>query len=549
MRCSATSISHGRYPDSKLPFESFTPQSLTDSADLPQMEVTHFDCDGPSLPSLPEDILILVLDYLEAWDVIRCQMVSRAWRLAFSNSDFLKHVLKKYPRAREMRRLTATETETNWAAIFSPIAARYYHMSQGCAKNIIKHKLQPLEQYGYWFPVGQWDYHESQPGGRLYHENAATHLTRLGNKPYLFRATLWSYDDGLLACAVSKTVGNVEDHRHVLSVVDIDGGEQYPVPFSISGKIIRNIALRNHALVVEWAVKEPYHDLNDNEKVHLHFATCYDVRPLRKGWHVVFRNEWKMHFLGLPLNSRDRFFSTHNGTHYAVYFWQPNRSMYTGDEDMPIEALFVWDISTPCPYLPSTDPAGKLLPSENKRPRRLARFSFRELDFIGVRQHANIALMSLHLDSESYSLTIKENTHHDVTGYFDPAERLMHPITTTFVFHGEGPTLLREWYGDLPPYRGHCSMDSAEIENMERWFVPIMDVHDADAHVRFSLVETCFTGQTMLNKIVLRVKSLDQWCTVDDAIVKEVACMGRIAGDERWVIGQNGQMEIVVVKF
>ena len=76
-----------------------------------------------------------------------------------------------------------------------------------------------------------------------------------------------------------------------------------------------------------------------------------------------------------------------------------------------------------------------------------------------------------------------------------------------------------------------------------------MDVYDELAHVRWSLIETCFTGASAQNRVMLRVKVMDEWVTVSDEVVDEVGGMGRIAGDERWVIGQNRSMELVIAKF
>ncbi|KAL2426594.1 hypothetical protein ABEF95_010385 [Exophiala dermatitidis] len=390
------------------------------------------------------------------------------------------------------------------------------------------------------------------------------HLSRIGSKPFLFRPTLWSYDDGLLVYApVQGAKDGYTAFPHILALLDVETGEKYPVPFDIRGKIIRNLRLKDRTLIVEWAEKDPFHNLNAMEQVNRHFANCFDVCPGEDGaWTVAWRSEWKMHFLGLPPNYHDRFFSTHNSTHYAVYFWQPNRSMYTGDEEMPIESLSVWDITACSPYQPSADPSGKSRPPDQEGPHIVSRFSFTDMDFLGIRQHANVALMSLHLDSESLSLTVRENAAVAGQGYFDPAERLWCAKTTTFPFLGQGPRLYREWDGNLPPYRGHCSMGTADVEESERWFLPIMDVLDADAGVRLSLVETCLSGQSILNQLVVRIKTegageetegdntAEAKCVaLEGRLTKEVGPMGRIAGDERWIIGQNERMEIVVLKF
>ena len=113
-------------------------------------------------------------------------------------------------------------------------------------------------------------------------------------------------------------------------------------------------------------------------------------------------------------------------------------------------------------------------------------------------------------------------------------------------------------------------MESASLEDgeVESWFVPIMDVVDDKTDVRISLVETCFTGLAMENRLMVRVRV--PWVNnryhqrandddddgkgafvvlKDDMAMREVSAMGRIAGDERWIIGQNERMELVVLRF
>jgi hypothetical protein len=115
---------------------------------------------------------------------------------------------------------------------------------------------------------------------------------------------------------------------------------------------------------------------------------------------MTFRNEWKIHFLGMPLNSRDRFFSCHTATHYALYLWQPNRSAW--GEDEPIEGLKIWDISSPSSYRPSEDPTGKSrLRGSIEGPRVIRHLSFADLDFYKIRQRATPVLRSLELDENS----------------------------------------------------------------------------------------------------------------------------------------------------
>ena len=56
-------------------------------------------------------------------------------------------------------------------------------------------------------------------------------------------------------------------------------------------KIVRRIRLKEGVLVVEWCEHEPYNQLNENEMVHRHFATAYDVGEGDSAqWSVTFRS-------------------------------------------------------------------------------------------------------------------------------------------------------------------------------------------------------------------------------------------------------------------
>lgn len=432
-----------------------------------------------SIPDLPEDVFLLILDNIDLWDVCRFRRVSRAWKEAFEKEEYLSIMLHKYPRAREVQYRTQQSLTRD---IFDKVASRYYHLAIGKTRSVEKYKLCASEQFSHWFPIAPWEYHESQPGGRLYYENA-THISRLGGKPFLFRPTFWSYDDGLVVFAPgsrdtipSNGKRQADNTNSELMLLDIDDRSFHAVPFDVDNKIIRNFRLKDRTLVIEWAEKLPFHALNETEQVHRHFATCFDVHSDHRdgdhgecrSWVVTMRNEFKIHFLGLPLTHRDRFFSTHNAYHYAIYFWQPNRSMYTGDEERPIESLFVWDMSNPSPYLPSADPTGKHS-GDNGGPQIIERLVLGQLDWFGIRQHSDVSLMSLHLDSSTSSLTIRENVCIAGQGYFDPAERLSCAKTTTLLFQGQGPYLYREWDGNLPPYRGQCSMVSSFLSSSREW--------------------------------------------------------------------------------
>jgi hypothetical protein len=535
------------------------------------------------LPDLPEDVFLLIIDNLEAWDFVRSRKVSKSWRKAFSEPEYLRVMLKKYPWVREVRSLLTTgafnnparASEVDWRGIFDEIAARYFHLTHGKARSVSHYKSAVPEhvRLTHWLPVSPWEYHESQPGGRLYHRSPLTpyesHPSRPGERAYLFRPSFWSYEDGLLVYCPPRQPEFKWDARKNITVpvhtalflVDLETETEYPVPFDLRKRVIRNFRLKHRTLIVEWAEDTSYHALNDLERVHRHYASCYNIErdpsdTSMRQWTIKFRCEFKIHFLGLPLNSRDRFFSVHTRTHYLIYFWQPNRSMYTGDEELPIETLYVWDMSHPSKYLPSLDPAGRNKPDppssaeEPCGPFLVSRFSYRDLDHFGIRQHSAISLMSFALDSHAGTITVRENVCIAGQGYFDPAERLWCARTTSFPFNAHGPHLRREWDGNLPPYRGNGSMETADVLEAEKWFLGIMDVVDQVANVRFSLVETVFTGQFVENKKLVRIECLDKRpMALEEEFAKEICHMGRIGGDERFLVGQNSSQEVVVLKF
>ncbi|KAK4236906.1 hypothetical protein C8A03DRAFT_35178 [Achaetomium macrosporum] len=428
------------------------------------------------IAELPQDLFLLVISYLSPRTCVRCRAVSRRWHAAFT-SELVSQLLLRwnFPRCREIRLgaaaaasiplLSATlprnvkaelvdvaQHQRDWSLTFAEVARRYFHLGQ--AQPRVVEKLETAVKS-----------EENGSGVSFWGVAPWNRFLRLNNQTSSFHYPdpVWWYsqEDGVLVYPAAVDTGHAVpsssyDDGHVYHIVDLSTGQRVPVPFDVRSKHIRRVRLAQGVLIFEWAEELPYHQLNTREVVHRHFVTAFDAIRKPSGvasgqrWTIEFRSEWKLHFLGLPLNFSDRFFSAHTATHYAVYFWQPNRSLY---QDDPIEQLAVWDISSPSPYRPSQDPRGQERPiqsstltlptglwsghnnnpevgrlnapegsgSDSEGPRKaslvtatagpqvIRRMAWRELDFYGLRQRATPQLRCLALDDRN--LYVIEEEH------------------------------------------------------------------------------------------------------------------------------------------
>ena len=419
------------------------------------------------ITELPHDIFMLILWYLSPRTCITCRAVSRQWHVTFTEDSLCRLLLRwNYPRCREsllsaaaaaaavspsalagapnnlrveLEVLARRESSGTWATVFANVARRYHYMR--AARPRLTEKIALAREPFVFRGVATW--------------NRFLRLDdRTANFHYPDPHWTYSQEDGLLV--FPDAAAEADETGEVYRALDLATGERVPVPFDVRGKYIRRVRLAQGVLIFEFSEAQPYHQLNDREVVHRHFVAAFDVVRLPAGasssssfgqswtWTVRFRSEWKLHFLGLPINRSDRFFSAHTATHYAVYFWQPNRSLY---QDDPIEQLAVWDISSPSPYRPSEDPTGdsrprtespppgpsglwhglnggqaetsssaEHTPARRKSPLRkpeislgsamagpqvIRRMAWRELDFYGLRQRATPQLRNLALDERN----------------------------------------------------------------------------------------------------------------------------------------------------
>ncbi|KAL5365377.1 hypothetical protein BJX96DRAFT_12204 [Aspergillus floccosus] len=492
---------------------------------------------------LPREIFWMILRRLEPEDIVCCRRVSRSWNEAFSSPANLVPLLAEFfPFAKEVRELQDGDgtniAEANGESdltreVFDQLALRYHHLCRGKPKSVQKYKL--CDDFGVsgereWFQVQPW-------------ENHASHLMQ--RVDWSFSESFWTYEDGLVVFPSAD--------YSCLVLLDLDTDRKFMVPFLIGGKVIRRLRLQKRVLVVEWAEPKAFHWLNDSDGVHRHFASSFDVNKTSDGWSVTFRNEWKIMFLGHPLSERDRFYSTHSETHYAIYIWQPNRSLYTADDDAPIESLSVWDISKPSDYRPSLDPTGRLRSDDGDNgPSIVSRFGFRELGFYSVRQRGLPAVQCLNISDDNLAIDIVENV---CTGPVDrlvgPAEWISQVQITSIPIVGNGPTWRRLVQSNLPPYRGSNSLQTKPLTFSacdEPWYAIISETVDKEAKVGFCLHLSPITWPFDL-KMFLTIRTPSSEKTLKHEEIFELTSKGTVHGTERYLVGENANRELVIYRF
>lgn len=528
-------------------------------------------CAAGDVAHLPNDVFLLVISYLSFEDCIVCRRVSRAWLAAFSSDDVSWYLMKwHFPRSREMRTTTLSARRRDWAAIFADVARRYHHLQ--VAKPRVTEKLDVMAET----PLNR-SFRPVEPWNRFLRWNENTAI-------FQYRDPTWCLDDGLLICL---------DVEGRCIAYDLETRQRVIVPFDLSDKTVRRMRLAHFVLIVEWCEREPYHQLNDRETVHRHFATAFDVQRWTSrssstspkfsvvrsdsgsnACTITFRSEWKIHFLGLPVNRHDRFFSVHNSTYYALYLWQPNRSPW-GEEE-PLEQLIVWNISFPSSYRPSLDPTGAHKPDADLGPRVTQRLTWRELDFYGLRQRHTPAIRELLLDDSN--VYIHEEEHRWLSGghsSFSPPRH--HLVRCTGIPMSIGPRWVDECCADGDVHMSFCprsgsaagSADStASSPYRSMWpgltpcwrheefpYLTVSDVVDAAAGVRI-VARQCFMMEALSTFVLPRISTEIEGQEDESAEVRfaddmwaQLMAKGKICGDERWVVGEDGEGRITIVRF
>lgn len=445
--------------------------------------------------------------------------MSRDTQKALAGDDLcIKLLTVNYPRSREARiakdlveRNAADDIMvTDWTKILGTVARRY---------KALYNDRRPKRQKESWQipvrasrdnstqiqPVKQWPYHlllvdPDDPDGMWDLEDANLHW---GEPEWTFSAV-----DSLLVYLIDQE-GSIPLVAELVAV-DLETTQTVKVPFNVNGKIIRRMRLRHRVLIIEWS-----HDIEGRAP---HAVTAIDFKsssdnngrlPLKEGehtpWTLSIRAQWRLS--KTYLTSEDRFFSTHNSTHYAVYLWHQKSAS---------EKLMIWELP------PSNSAAGDsslggqgLMPL----PTLLHTWPHKDLKIIwGVAQGRKPSMFSLEIDENTWDpatnsacgqVFVHSEWHPHRHGHWPSADRGMPRNTNEYRVSaigipivGIGPswqdTCAYEWPRDGPSI-GVCPRPEF-LESAERWpgrapcwrhdkpkgLVTAYEVWDHAAGIRFS---------------------------------------------------------------
>lgn len=472
------------------------------------------------LAFLPTDIFWMVLVSLKTSDIVRCRRVSRVWKEAFSDSTALLSYLKiKFPWTEEAQQPTNGSSLCGnlGMQLFDQVASRHHYLKRGKPRSIQKYQMEDdtIMKTHEWYPVRPWNSH-------------ASHRDRAVDRP--FSEAFWTVEDNLLVYP--------SDQKRFLLLMDLETDRQFTVPFTLNGKVVRRLRLQKRVLVIEWADQKAFNDLKNT--VHCHFASSFDVTKSEDDdWKISPRNEWQLMSSGRPLRSSDRFFSSHNNTHYVIYIWQRK------PKD-PSRALFVWDISQKSSYRPSSDSTGKLRDeAPDDSPSIISSFGLQELESFGIQHWAHLSIQKLDITDDCHSIEITQN----ICFIFDvqtPFEQDSTSLTmiTSIPMTGNGPHVRRVG-GLLPPYRGnfHAEILDAEDFMVQPWSSIIAEIHSKYG-AWFTLYFRDPASATRTTYLAIDTPYFNV-----DFKNRDFTGSGKLAGCERYLVGQNNNQELVIYHF
>jgi hypothetical protein len=506
------------------------------------------------LPYLPQELFQMIVHDIEPVDFVRCRRVNSAWYRAFTSPISLAYILKSsYPLAKEVRELFQTGTpnalqtihdlsQGKQRVLFDRVVQRYYRLARGMPRSVHKFYLQQAEtaEYGRRFcAVPPWDSHASHPGGKI---------------DMLFDHAFWTYEDGLVVFP--------DEHERSLVLLDLETQLTFMVPFVSANKIIRRIRLQDKLLVIEWAEDEPIDSLG-LPSLHRYYATSFEINRAGRGWDVILRNEWKIIPYGHSLGHGHWFHSTHSRIHYAIYSYglpRHSRGEVNALGDVP---LTIWDISEFSEYRVSQDSMSQSQDaSRDSGPFIVAEFKPQQLEpepplspfgLSRIRRGWATNIMRMDIDSSAYTISITEIEDVGRRMDYNPLEYAPVVNVISIPFARSGDPYRRQVQTCYPPYRGNCSMEISPWTATSPWpcYWAICESTDEKARVSFCLSYLSSRTQTGYEEdpLMVTIQTSQSITTLSHDFAEEVSFKGKICGDERFLVGENAQNQLVVLYF
>ncbi|KAI1214083.1 uncharacterized protein F4807DRAFT_406564 [Annulohypoxylon truncatum] len=523
------------------------------------------------LTDLPNDVFFLICSYLSPQDCVRCRRVSRLWFRVFASEDTSRSFMRWYfPRCREMRQFAEepepereADEKPNWSRIFANVARRYFCLRSAKPRSV--GKIMLLRSPDNWLPVDPWF-------RRLYCDHKIV--------VFDYFEPSWTVDRGLLVY--------LDPIPERFIAFDLETRNGVSVPFDTEGKYLRRVRLACDVLIIEWCEDRPCKEQTSDEDFYRHFTTAFDVvrRPYSSTWDITFRSEWQFHPACITITYYHRFFSVHTSTHYALYLWTSEDS----EQNLlsPREELIIWDISKPSPYRVSLDPSGVNKPvpgSSEQGPVVINKFSHGDLNFLGLLQRNRPRLLEILLDEAN--VYFHEEDHPWLVGAeSNPSPPRHHQVRCTgFPFSGIGPRWFDECCADgdvsmsFCPRAGSLSralgnrppgFSDSKSGTWPGWapcwrheefpYLTVSHVVDAAAGVRI-VARQCFMMKVLSSFVPPKISVQeernggsgieDQLVEVrfEDAMWHRLLRSGKIMGDERWVVGDESDRSITIVRF
>ncbi|KAI1436606.1 hypothetical protein GGR50DRAFT_649859 [Xylaria sp. CBS 124048] len=555
---------------------------------------------------LPYDLFLLIIGHLTAEEIIECQRLSRAWNFALTNGVVTRSLLRwHFPRVWEMRNALREEQEeqeegegdhttANLERVYQHVYHRHQRLRTAEPKRVEKIRNATAatakrddDAHASFREVEPWD-RRLEFGGGENEENITNdnnnniNYTTVSTAPFQYGNTDWSLDDGLLVYRHSRS-------RYV--VRDLETNYREYIPFNVLKKTVRRLRLAEGVLVFEWC-RIPC------AVICAHFATAFDICRRRgrrfvvadRGtpfFHIRQRHEWLIH---AHIGPRDRFFSAHTAKYYALYLWQQDGNRPVEDDDTR-EQLMVWDItatsSSSSPlynrrrsYVPGVndDDDEEEAVHDTPQPQMLKIFKASDLAFLEILQGHEPTLREIYLDATS--IYVHEEDHHWLTGvHVPPATSLiprpsLHEVRATgFPLSGIGPRWFDKCSADGDEERSFCPRAGSARRLRRRgvslwpgWApcwrhedlpnVTVSEVVDKEAGVRIA-ARRCFEDTSLVSYVRRPESGEDEEKDegeeeeefFDEELWDQLLGKGMIAGDERWVVGEDRKGEITVVRF